>query len=504
MRITSVLGLATLCLGSLSASAQNETPTPPAQDAPAPVQASAYEIVLDASVAPASYSGRVYVVFSTKPVADPKRRMGDWFARTQIVAWDVKDAAPGTPLAMTDAALGWPEAPGAIPAGEYTVQAVARVNLDSPKPGQGAGDLFSTPLRVKFDRNVPTFAPTRLRLDQTVKPREFKETDRLKLVEIKSEKLSAFLGRDRMIRAGVALPKDWADDPTKRYPTLVWVPGFGGDHHSVMMMSRLLGDECLIIVPDPSCFRGHSVFADSATNGPWGAALVEELIPAVEAKFHGAKEADRRFVSGMSSGGWSSLWLQVAYPDFFGGVWSHCPDPVDFRDFQRINLYAPSMNLFTDEAGGKRPVARGEGDTPSLFMRDFVAQEEVMGPGGQIHSFEAVFSPRLADGTPRLIFDRATGAIDAEAAKTWEPYDLRLRIEREWATLGPKLKGKIHVYAGGLDTFYLEGAAALLKESLKALGSDAVVEIIPDMPHTIHRPGIKAMQEAIRTRTQAP
>jgi S-formylglutathione hydrolase FrmB len=478
---------------------------PPTSESPlAAVQASAFEIVLDPSVSPASYSGRVYIVFSTKQIAEPKRRMGDWFARTQVVAWEVRDAKPGTALALTDAAMGWPETPSTIPAGEYTVQAVARVNPDSPKPGQGAGDLYSKPLLVKFDRSVPTFAPTRVVLDQVVKPREFRETERLKLVEIRSERLSAFLGRDRLIRAGVALPKEWTDDPVKRYPTLVWVPGFGGDHHSVMMMSRLLGDECLVIVPDPSCFRGHSVFADSATNGPWGAALVEELIPAVETKFHGAKSADRRFVSGMSSGGWSSLWLQVAYPDFFGGVWSHCPDPVDFRDFQKINLYAPSMNLFTDESGGKRPVARGEGDNVALFMRDFIAQEEVMGPGGQIHSFEAVFSPRLPDGTPRLIFDRTTGAIDADAAKTWEPYDLRLKLEREWAILEPKLKGKIHVYAGGLDTFYLEGAAKLLQESLKALGSDAVVEVIPGMPHTIHRPGIKTMLEEIKRRTGTP
>jgi S-formylglutathione hydrolase FrmB len=268
-------------------------------------------------------------------------------------------------------------------------------------------------------------------------------------------------------------------------------------------MSRMLGDDCLIIVPDPSCYRGHSVFADSANNGHWGQALVEELIPAIEAKFHGAKSADNRFVSGMSSGGWSSLWLQVSYPDFFGGVWSHCPDPVDFRDFQQINLYEPGMNLFKDPQGGRRPVAR-QGDTPSLFMEDFVAQEEVMGPGGQIHAFEAVFSPKLPDGQPRPMFDRKTGAIDVETANAWKPYDIRLKLEREWSTLGPKLKGKLRIYAGEKDTFYLEGATRRLGETLKALGSDATVEIVKGMPHAIHRPGITAMLDEIKAKQGKP
>jgi S-formylglutathione hydrolase FrmB len=484
--------------------AQDAPATAPAAAEPpavqAAVQAASFALVLDPAAHPGPFTGRVYLVFSTKDATEPRRQMGDWFSKTQVMVLDVKDAAAGAPINLDPGAIGWPVAAKDIPAGEYTVQAVARVSLDSPTAGRGEGDLYSKPMRVKFDRSVPTFVPTRVTLDQTVKARAFKETDRVKLFEMKSPSLSAFLGRERTIRAGVVLPKDWKADGTDTAPTLVWVPGFGGDHHGAAGMSRMLGDDCLIIVPDPSCYRGHSVFADSANNGPWGKALVAELIPAVEAKYRGAKDADHRFVSGMSSGGWSSLWLQVAYPDFFGGVWSHCPDPVDFRDFQQINLYEPGMNLFKDPKGERRPVARN-GDTPSLYMDEFVAQEEVMGPGGQIHAFEAVFSPRLADGAPRLIFDRKTGAIDVEVAKLWEPYDIRLKIEREWATLEPKVKGKIHVYAGEKDTFYLNGAAVRLADSLKALGSDAIVEIIPGMPHTVHRPGIKAMLDAIKLKT---
>ena len=481
-----------------------DAPTPaPATTEPAAVQASSFALVLDPAAHPGPFTGRVYLVFSTKDVAEPRRQMGDWFSKTQVIALDVKNAAAGSPINLDPGAIGWPVAPKEIPAGEYTIQAVARVNLDSPTAGRGEGDLYSKPLRVKFDRSVPTIVPTRVTLDQKVTARAFKESERVKLSEMKSPSLSKFLGRDRTIRAGVVLPKAWKEGGTDTAPTLVWVPGFGGDHHGAGAMSRMLGDDCLIIVPDPSCYRGHSVFADSANNGPWGQALVEELIPAIEAKYRGAKDAEHRFVSGMSSGGWSSLWLQVAYPDFFGGCWSHCPDPVDFRDFQQINLYEPGMNLFKDPAGGRRPVARN-GDTPSLYMEDFVAQEDVMGPGGQIHAFEAVFSPRLPDGTPRLIFDRKTGAIDTAAAKLWEPFDIRLKLEREWATLAPKLKGKVHIYAGEKDTFYLQGATIRLAESLKALGSDATVEIIPGMPHTVHRPGIKAMLESIKAKSGKP
>src|SRR5581483_4403716 len=188
------------------------------------------------------------------------------------------------------------------------------------------------------------------------------------------------------------------------------------------------------------------------------------------------------FVTGHSSGGWSSLWLQVTYPDFFGGVWSTAPDPVDFRDFQMIDLTKRGMNMFTDADGKPRPIARS-GSKPSIFYKPFSDMEVVMGHGGQLGSFEAVFSPRGADGKPKQLWDRQTGAIDPEVAKSWERYDIHLVLERNWKTLGPKLAGKLHVYMGEHDTFYGEGATMLVKEALKQLGSDAVVELFPGKNH---------------------
>jgi S-formylglutathione hydrolase FrmB len=198
-------------------------------------------------------------------------------------------------------------------------------------------------------------------------------------------------------------------------------------------------------------------------------------------------------LTGHSSGGWSSLWLQVTYPDFFGGVWSTAPDPVDFRDFQRIDIYKPGANMFTDDAGKPRPLARIDGK-PVLFFKPFSDMEAVMGHGGQLGSFEAVFSPRGPDGKPKLLWDRKTGNIDPGTAKSWEKYDIRLVVENNWGALGPKLAGKLHVYTGGADTFYLDGAVALLKDALARLGSDAVVEIFPGRDHAT------VMDRALRQR----
>jgi hypothetical protein len=176
--------------------------------------------------------------------------------------------------------------------------------------------------------------------------------------------------------------------------------------------------------------------------------------------------------------------LQVAYPDTFGGCWSTSPDPVDFRDFQRLDIYTPNANLFTDPNGGRRALSRS-GGRGVMYFDSFSRMEEVMGRGGQLESFEAVFSPRGKDGQPMKLWDRKTGAIDPDVAEAWEPFDISLKLKREWATLGPKLAGKVHVYMGDEDTFYLDGAARLLKKRLAKLGSDAVVEMFPGKTHAL-------------------
>jgi S-formylglutathione hydrolase FrmB len=442
-----------------------------------------FQVSFDQAVFKTAFTGRVYVMLSKRRIERPPPGP-NWFNPEPFYALDVKDWKPDEPAVLAGNALGFPSPLADLSKGTYWVQAImdfSRGISFSATEGNGYSQA------VQADLDPMTSGPVKLRIDQVYHERPFRETDHVKLVELESKLLSAFEGCPVKMRAGVVLPKSFATDAQKKYPVIYEIPGFGGNHFmasfaAVRNATDVAGTEMLYVVLDPSCRLGHHVFADSDNNGPRGRALVEELIPHIEKKFRGLGLPAARFVTGHSSGGWSSLWLQVTYPGFFGGVWSTAPDPVDFRDFQRIDIYKPGTNMFMDEAGQPRPIARSK-DRPTLFYKSFSDMEVVMGHGGQLGSFEAVFSSRGADGKPRLLWDRKTGQIDAEAAKSWERYDIRLILERNWKTLGPKLAGKLHVYVGAEDTFYLEGAVALLKKSLADASSDAVVEIVSGRNH---------------------
>jgi hypothetical protein len=155
---------------------------------------------------------------------------------------------------------------------------------------------------------------------------------------------------------------------------------------------------------------------------------------------------------------------------------------MDFRDFQQINLYRAGENMYRDANGNRRPLARDDG----LVLRwydEFDRMEEILGFGGQLHSFEAVFSPRGPSGKPLRLWSRETGAIDQQIAEAWKKYDIRMILERDWSVLGPKLAGKLHIFQGEQDSFYLEGSTRLLKEALARVKSDAVVEMFPGRNH---------------------
>jgi S-formylglutathione hydrolase FrmB len=441
-----------------------------------------FRVTFDKSVSAEPFTGRVYVML-TKSATKELPRGISWFSPEPVFARDVKDWKPGEALSLGSDALGFPVTLPKLAPGTYTIHAVMDFDRGNIHFSAAEGNGYSQAVRRELDPAASGLVE--LKIDQVYKARPFKETDRVKLVEVESKLLTAFYGQPTRMRAGVVLPESFASNPTKRYPVVYEIPGFGSDHFGAfgrLKATDVAGVEMLHVVLDPSCRLGHHVFADSANNGPRGKALVEELIPHVEKEFRGLGTASVRFVTGHSSGGWSSLWLQITYPDTFGGVWSTSPDPVDFRDFQRIDLYKPGVSTFVDADGKPRPVAR-VGGKAMLFYKPFSDMEGVMGHGGQLTSFEAVFCPRGTDGKPKPLWDRKTGAVDPEVARSWERYDIRLVLERNWKALGPRLAGKLHVFMGAEDTFYLEGATALLKESLKKLGSDAVVEIVPDRHH---------------------
>lgn len=442
-----------------------------------------FQVSVAPEASPEPFTGRLYVLFSRR---SREPRFGPaWFNTEPFISMDVADLQPGEPVSITpsdERVLTFPRSFDDVSLHGMRAQAVARLNPWERQVGTGPGNAFSDVVRLDGDPRTID-----LEVDSIVPERPFEETRWSKLLSVRSDLLSEFYGRDVYLRAAVILPASYYDQPDRRYPAVFEIPGFGGTHRDGRRDAPFREDnpggvEFLWLMLDPSCPLGHHVFADSANNGPVGRALIEELIPAFDSSFRSVADPRARYVRGHSSGGWSSLWLQITYPGVFGGVWSTSPDPVDFRDFQRINLYRDGENMYVDPDDDRRPLARNGGRV-LIWYDDFAWMEHVAGPGGQLHSFEAVFSPRGADGKPLLLWDRESGDINTEVAETWKAYDIRLILEENWEELEPRLRGKLHVFMGSEDTFYLDGATVLLKEALQRVGSDLVVEIHPGRDH---------------------
>lgn len=425
------------------------------------------------------FSGRVVVYLSkrsTNPMHGP-----NWFSPEPMYSAPFKSVGPGSAMVVSDGnATVFPGPISSLPAGEYKVQAVVDRNLGGRAIGESPGNLYSATTTVQLDPKSDQVVT--IVCDQTIQEPKFVDTEAVKGIRMESKLLSAWYGRPTFMKAAVVLPEEYDKETNRKFPIYYEVPGFGGDamgrSGSTSRRSTVRDGEPFIYVQlDPSCPTGHCVFADSDNNGPWGKALTTELIPEIERRFRTPNANWARYVGGHSSGGWSSLWLQVTYPDVFGGCWSTSPDPVDFRDFQRIDLYKPGVNMFTDEAGKPRPIARF-GDTAAIFYKPFSDMERPI-RGEQLGSFEGVFSPRGVDGDPQKLWNRDTGAVDPKVADTWKRYDIGLILRTHWKELEPKLKGKVHLYMGDMDTFYLEGAVKLLQKDMKAIGADCVIELFP-------------------------
>lgn len=448
-----------------------------------------FEVTLPADPAAGvqTFLGRIYLLLTKNPATEP--RLGpNWFAPEPFFGLDVANFARGTSRTIDDQADGFPDRLSKLSPGRYRVQAVLDHDFYHQHHARGAGNFYSAVSTWDLDPALPK--NYQLVLDQLISEPKFPENAWLREVVVRSELLTKFHRHDVVEKAAVVLPASYATQPERRYPVIYFVPGFGGSHRDAIprfgQAAPTAGPEevdFIRVFLSGDCKWGHHVYADSVTNGPRGESLVRELIPHIDATFRTVPTATARFITGHSSGGWSSIWLQVSYPDVFGGAWSSSPDPVDFRDYQQVNLYAdPPQSLYVDEQGQRRPIAR-RGGQPVLWYDSFGKMDDVLGRGGQLRSFEAVFSPLGPDGLPRKLWDRTTGRIDPEVARAWQAYDIRLKLERNWPTLGPKLAGKLHVVMGSLDTFYLEGAVEKLAETLKRLGSDAEIEILPGKDH---------------------
>ncbi len=442
-----------------------------------------FRVSFSSSISEKPYTGRVYLFFNQS--RHEPRLEANWFSHAPILVKDVVHLRPGEHVELSPDdpdTQGYPQSFRTWDYSNYNVQAMFRLNPWERSVTKGPGNGLSRPQPLETARQ-----PCDLVADQLIPARKKRENRWFRVFEVPSDRLSQFHKRPVSVRAGILLPNSYDHDRKRRYPVIFNIPGFGGTHihgyrDQPIVEQNRKNIEFLRVTLDPSCPLGHHVFADSANNGPWGKALTEEFLPAFEQSFRTLAEPSGRLLTGHSSGGWSSLWLQITYPELFGGVWSTAPDPVDFRDFQRINLYRPGENMYVDPQGNRRPLAR-HGKEILLWYDDFARKEEILGPGGQLHSFEAVFSQRTPAGTPQRLWNRETGEIDLAVAQSWVPFDIRRKLENNWHLLEPLLQGKLHIFTGEEDTFYLEGAVRLLKQSLAQRGSDAVVEIHPGRDH---------------------
>jgi S-formylglutathione hydrolase FrmB len=447
-----------------------------------PPRQPSFRMVVDPSLADTLLTGRLFLLLHPDTTQLPLESQG-WLEKSPIFASDVVVWKPGETYIFSKIPMGYPHRFDSLQSGYYAIQALLDVAKDYPNPFRAPGNFFSTKTTgyIRVGDDTQEFS---IVLDQILPPRPFPESPLAREVVWKSPLLSAFHGRDILMKAAVLLPESYAANPSARYPVVYVIPGFGGTHERYERIRqnyfRADATDKIVVYLNPECYHGHHTFANSENNGPWGDALVKELIPHIDTSFPTLGLPGARFVAGHSSGGWSSLWLQIQYPEAFGGVWSTAPDPVDFRDFSGINLYQDS-SLFMK---GKevRPLVRRNGEAV-LSVIDFWRREQVMGHGGQLQSFEAVFGKRGANGKPVPLWNHQTGVIDPRQALQWKKYDIVAQLKQNWPELKDKLAGKIHVYMGEEDNFYLEGAVRLLQQEMAALGSDAVIELFPGKDH---------------------
>ncbi len=473
--------------------------------------------------------GRVLFLLSNNDTPEPRMQINDT-PKTQIVFGVTVDGLkPGSPVTIDDTAAGYPYAKlSNVPPGEYNVQAVLNVyetfhRADgttvklAPDRGEGQhwnlapGNLYSAPVKMKIGSGAPAI---NVSLDKTIGPiAQEPDTDWVKHITIQSALLTKFWGRPMFLSAIVLLPQGWAEHPNAHYPEMVFEdhfqPGFDdfrttppdpdlkpeySDRFHLAGYNLIQQQEAyneykqwtsaglprvmVIRISHANPFYDDSYAVNSANVGPYGDAIETELMPAVEKKFRGIGQGWARFLYGGSTGGWESLAVQMFYPDHYNGAFVACPDPVDFHAYSTVDLY-DQPNMFWLGGANKRveqPAMRNYLGQTLISVRDNVAYEAALGDhgrsGDQFDVWQAVYSPVGTDGYPKPIFDKTTGAIDHETAAYWRAhYDLNAILQRDWLTLGPKLQGKLHLYVGSDDTYFLNDAVYLMEDFLKTTGT---------------------------------
>ena len=423
--------------------------------------------------------GRLLILIGHKKDPEPRFAIdAEDVKSSAVLGRDVKKWLAGAVIVVDASADTFPfERQSQLPKGDYVVQAVLQVNrdfsgIDAP------GNLNSDPKEAALDPAQGGVIPIELTHESA--PEEAPdETEYVKYVRVHSKLLSEFRGRPVDLRAGVILPRGFDHDKDRRYPLRVHIGGYGTRYSEVRdemeesskFRKAWLAEDAprmVMLQLDGAGPYGDPYQVNSDNNGPYGDAVTRELIPYVEKKYRCIGEPYARVLDGASTGGWVALALQVFYADFFNGAWAHAPDPVDFRAFELINIYEDA-NAYVNKHGFERPASRDVDGDVRTTVRHECRLERALGLGGRWElsgrdwgAWNAVFSPRGDDGLPKPLWNGATGKINADVLDHWRKYDLRLRMEQDWVKLGPKLRGKLHVWVGEADDYFLNNAVHLL------------------------------------------
>ncbi|KAA2218401.1 alpha/beta hydrolase-fold protein [Maribacter flavus] len=479
------------------------------------------------AASPEAKDGRLLLMFSSDDSKEPRFQINDGLNTQLIFGMNVDSMDPGKPITFDETVFGYPYPSMAdIPPGEYNVQALLHVyetfNLATGHTvklpmdnGEGQqwnispGNLYSKPFKIRVGSNG--IANVSVEMDQVIPPiEEPEDTEWIKHIKMKSEKLSEFYGRDIYLGAHVLLPKGFDEHPEAKYPLMVFhghfPSDFGGfrttppdpnlepDYSARFDMKgyNIIQQQeaydfykrwnepdfprfLIIEIQHPTPYYDDSYAVNSASQGPYGDAITYELIPYIEKEFRGMGKGWSRFLYGGSTGGWEALAVQVKYPEEYNGCFAACPDPIDFRAYCLTNIYEDENAYYYDAAHKKLEVPSHRdylGNIQST-LRQGNHLELVLGDksrsGQQWDIWEATYSPQGDDGYPVRIWDKMTGEIDHEVAEYWkENYDLRYIMERDWDKLGENLKGKIHIYCGDMDNYYLNNAVYLMEDFLES------------------------------------
>ena len=474
----------------------------------------------------APLDGRLLLVLSTDPSAEPRLQIDDTPKTQMLFGMDVEALAPGQAARVDDAAWGYPvRSLSQIKPGEYYVQAVLHryetfhradghiVKLPMDR-GEGQhwqlapGNLYSKPRKIVIAANGGE--PVAISLSEEIAPIAApKDTKYTRHIRIQSPLLTRFWGRPMFLGANVLVPESFDEHPEARYPLAVFhghfpedVSGFRteppdpnlkpvySERFHLAGYNRIEQEEAykfyqqwiapgfprflVVEIQHANPYYDDSYAVNSANLGPYGDAIETELIPAIEKQFRAISQGWARFLYGGSTGGWEALAVQMFYPEHYNGAFAACPDPVDFRAYTTINLYS-DKNAFVLIGAHKeidQPGMRDYLGHVTATTRDLNAYELALGSHGrsdeQFDIWQAVYSPVGADGYPQEIFNKKTGEIHPDVAQYWrEHYDLSHILQRDWSTLGPKLQGKIHLYVGSADTYFLNDAVYYIEDFLK-------------------------------------